>query len=440
MKKLMIMLASALALTSCTQVQQEGTGFSLTDEQISAYKEQMGTALKEKSWGFNPDSASFSLGTIPEETDEDYSNIAYASASVGLDISGREGDSVVIGSVDLQHINGRSAGTAYFSFENETPVCEYYVYNDSCYSLNSKNPFEKSGVLTAWEDTSVTRSFNEEKISAPLGDVYALSGNIIGIIDESKALYYDSSDDFRLVSSQDFAGEGLKPLDITLGEEYGAILLGEEMETEVTGEVQNDSVNPEREIPARSVELVITDASGNPTGEPIPLEVSTYSSVTYHDGKLILSRDKSLDEFTWSKGTLTKENAYSLGNYIDRLAIDDIDGDGSDEYITSDGTNIYVYSKGSTFELIWRTNMQLNSLEGNIYVADLNGDGVKEIYLTDSLGITARYILTSQGFNIDGGGLLSGGGKYIAGDFDADGMDDYMLLPEEGDCILYRAQ
>lgn len=84
--------------------------------------------------------------------------------------------------------------------------------------------------------------------------------------------------------------------------------------------------------------------------------------------------------------------------------------------------------------------MQLNSLEGNIYAADLNGDGVKEIYLTDSLGITARYILTSQGFNIDGGGLLSGGGKYIAADFNGDGRDDYMLIPEEGACVLYTAE
>lgn len=440
MKKLMIMLVSALLLTSCSQVRQEEASFSLTDEQISAYKEQISTALKASSWGFNPDTVSFSQGTIPGESDETYADIAFASADMGFDISSYAGDEAVVASVVLQHINGRDAGTAYFCFENETPVCEYYVYKDRYYSLNSKNPFERGDLLTAYEDTSKAGSFNEENISASLTDVYAVSGTVIGTITDSMAVYYDCANDFGLVSSQDFASEGLKPLDMTLGEDYGAVLLGEEAEVDTAEEIHDDSANPEKEIPAKSVFLAITDNRGSFTGERIPLEVSTYTSVTQLDGRLILSRDKSLDEFSYSDGVLTKENTYNLGHYIDRLAIADIDGNGSDEYIASDGTNIYVYSKDSTFELIWRTNMQLNSLEGNIYAADLNGDGVKEIYLTDSLGITARYILTSQGFNIDGGGLLSGGGKYIAADFNGDGRDDYMLIPEEGACVLYTAE
>lgn len=440
MKKLMIMLVSALFLTSCSQVRQEEASFSLTDEQISAYKEQISAVLRENSWGFNPDTAAFSLGTIPEQTDENYEAVAAASGAIGLDISSYAGREAVVASVTLQHINGRDAGTAYFCFEDEAPVCEYYVYNDRYYSLSSKNPFERADLLTAYEDTSVTSNFDEEDISASLTDVYAINGTVIGTITDSMAIYYDCADDFGLVSSRDFASEGLKPLDMALGEDYGFILLGQEAEVSTSQENHEDSVNPEREIPARSVSLALTDGKGNLTGERIPTEVSTYTSVTLHKDRLILSRDKSLDEFSYSDGVLTKENTYNLGHYIDRLAIADIDGNGSDEYIASDGTNIYVYSKDSTFELIWRTNMQQNSLEGNIYAADLNGDGVKEVYLTDSLGITARYVLTSQGFNIDGGGLLSGGGKYIAADFDADGLDDYMLVPGEGVCTLYLAQ
>jgi hypothetical protein len=116
-----------------------------------------------------------------------------------------------------------------------------------------------------------------------------------------------------------------------------------------------------------------------------------------------------------------------LDHYVSKIYTADIDGNGTIEFVMSDGTNIYIYEKTSTFDLVWRSNSYLSSITGNIYIGDLNGDGVKELYATDSLGVTARYVLTEQGMRINGGGIMSDGSdKYIIADFNCDGKDDYI--------------
>ena len=116
----------------------------------------------------------------------------------------------------------------------------------------------------------------------------------------------------------------------------------------------------------------------------------------------------------------------------------DIDGDGKEEYIITDGKDLFIYRKESTgFVCIWRTNISVESFYGNIYTGDTNGDGVKEIYICDNTGTAIKYILTPNGL-ISDNEKIDYGNRIYAGDFDGNGKDDYLFIDnaEEGTITL----
>lgn len=416
--------------------------FSVTDEQADKYKEEITTVLSADSWGYNPDMIAFSQAVMPNKDDSIYAMLDTFTSEGSVTAKPYAGKTVVQATVPLQHINGDNMGTAYFFFDKDKDICNYYVYNDKYYVLKSKNPFELNDVLVNYENTDKFASFEESKPKLDISSAYAVNNGIVATIeDNNTTVFYDGKDDFKVSAMSDFSGRGLIPMDVTLGDDFGTILLGEKVEVQQT-EDENEESDIISEPPAKSVSLAIVKSDGTLTGIEVPTTVSSFTSLTQVGDRLFFARDKSVDEFVYENKNLTKVKTYMFDHYISKIYTADIDGNGTVEFIMSDGTNIYIYEKKSTFDLVWRSNSYLSSINGNIYIGDLNEDGVKELYVTDSLGVTARYVLTEQGMRINGGGIMSGGAdKYIIADFDCDGKDDYITTNENGKNLkLYLAK
>ena len=92
----------------------------------------------------------------------------------------------------------------------------------------------------------------------------------------------------------------------------------------------------------------------------------------------------------------------------------------------TDGKDLYVYHETQVaFVSLWQTNIGVDTLYGYIYTGDLNNDGIKEIYICDTTGTIIRYILTEKGFTSSNDDIEYGE-KIFAGDFNDDGLDDYI--------------
>ena len=61
-----------------------------------------------------------------------------------------------------------------------------------------------------------------------------------------------------------------------------------------------------------------------------------------------------------------------------------------------------------------------------IYAGDLNGDGVKEIYVIDSSSTAAKYAIGEKGMYIDNEDITYGQSLHIA-DFNGDGLSDCLV-------------
>ncbi len=441
MKKFLISAVLLLTLCGCGQ-KDDNAIFSVTDEQAQTYKDYIAQALGENNWSYNPDMITFSYADLPEKGDTLYSEVDKVVSDGGVKLTAIINKNAVLALVDLQHINGDNVGTAYFYFNEDKSVCQYYIYKDKYYSLSSKNPFELTGAFTAYEDTAILRTFGEEAFRAKITSAKAVNNGIIASIQEDNTIfYYNGRDNYRVYAKADYTGRGLIPLDVTLGDNFGAVLLGRHVDVQ-QNENENEVSDIVSEPPAKSISIAISNSHGEPMNKLIPATVSSFSSLTQVGDKLFLGRDKSIDEFEYKDGDLIKVKTYILEHYVNSIHTDDIDGNGTVEFIVSDGTNIYLYEKTATFNLIWRSSSYLSTISDNIYTGDLNGDGVKELYVTDSIGVTARYILTDQGFKISNGGIVSGTDDgYIIADFNADNKDDYIIIPaDDSKARLYLAE
>jgi len=108
----------------------------------------------------------------------------------------------------------------------------------------------------------------------------------------------------------------------------------------------------------------------------------------------------------------------------------DFDGDGRYEYAVTDGLDVYICRiEGTSFDILWRTNISSKFFDGNLYTGDLNADGVSELYIVDTGGFGMRYTLTEKGFKYDMAGE-DGSAWYVA-DFDLDGRSDHIEASNE---------
>ena len=65
--------------------------------------------------------------------------------------------------------------------------------------------------------------------------------------------------------------------------------------------------------------------------------------------------------------------------------------------------------------------MSIDSYEKYISAADLNNDGIKEIYVYDSTGTTSKYIIGKNGLST-GNDDIDYGQRWYISDFNADGF------------------
>ena len=71
--------------------------------------------------------------------------------------------------------------------------------------------------------------------------------------------------------------------------------------------------------------------------------------------------------------------------------------------------------------------MSIDSYEKYISAADLNNDGVKEIYVYDSTGTTSKYIISKNGLST-GNDDIDYGQRWYISDFNADGKSDALVV------------
>lgn len=114
---------------------------------------------------------------------------------------------------------------------------------------------------------------------------------------------------------------------------------------------------------------------------------------------------------------------------VDYIHITDLDGNGVKEYLMSDGMDLYLYQKTTITSVrfglpIWAWKAFIPITSG-----DLNGDGVKEVYVCDMTGTTIRYLLTEKGLRSSNEDIVYGQCIYPY-DLNSDGLDDYWLVTD----------
>ena len=89
-----------------------------------------------------------------------------------------------------------------------------------------------------------------------------------------------------------------------------------------------------------------------------------------------------------------------------------------------------MYQKNdNNFRKIWSTHLGVESLYGPITSGDLNGDGVKEVYVCDMTGTTIRYLLTEKGLRSSNEDIVYAQCIYPC-DLNGDELDDYWLVTD----------
>lgn len=408
----------------------------------SSVKDQLGIYL----WNYSESENTYEQGYVVSQDDTHYEDILNASFDTGFDITGYEGSSAVVVSSKLLHFNNDSAGQAYFYFVNDNLVCQYYVSNSKIYSLKDRNVFLKDDPFSKYENTSVTGDFSELEINSEIydyEDFYAPASTLAQIDGNSIKLYKYSKKGFNSFKTLTFENNYI-PIDFAFFENgESAVLLGESayamMNSSVAVQSESaDSFGSYYEDCASnglifSRKIVLLDKDFNIKPQEVTLDLTNYSCIETQNSDIIAGRGKSAVVFKNINGQYSKVNQYLLNHTISNLRIEDLDGNGTFEYVISENMDLYVYELSGSLELIWRTHFSLKTAHENIYIADLNHDGIKEIYSKGDMGVTEKYILTKTGFKTYADKSLYGKSHYILGDFNNDGKDDYICKINETD-------
>lgn len=449
LKKLLFIFMILIIFSGCSDsLGDDIPVFSLNEDLKKIYNEQIKSQLAKYSWNYSEGQNVFEPADIPNNKTANYDMIKEASFISGVDMSGFENREAVRASVSLMHFNNDLAGTAYFYFYNDKIVCQYYVYNSKVYSLKDRNVFENEITFTKFEDTEIKRNFKKREMNLNFQQYsdYSAMGSMLAVISEHNVDFYKyDTNKFNLKKSVSFSGDLLYPIDTTFfNDGGGAVLLGRKIENtnisdlENTGEFEiTETTEKERLL---SEKIVFFDNLFNFDSSSILLESPSYTTLAYDNGTLIAGMEKSVDLFVKEDSIYVKKGQYYLNHGVNKIRTVDFETDGNIEYIISDGMNLFLYKAGETLELIWRTHFSVQMAQNNVFAADLNGDGVKEIYAGSKDGIVEKYILTERGFAASGTTEDLSYGSYITGDFNSDGLDDFIFIDKNtGKQNLYIA-
>jgi len=443
MKKILMLMISLLFIfTGCASDEEEAVEerFSLSSEKQQEYTAVIEETLDSFYWNYDEETLAYYEDSVP---DDETGVIYEASANSGFALESHKGKTAVVYTADLYHFNNSKAGIVYFYFIDDELTGVYYTPEDSngrSYGLNSRNVFRNNAVFTKFEDTEIQNNdYTETAVRAKLhegfcdilkndrGQTYFLSleGN-------SLKKYTLSGNQFIIMNGANISSEyeGLTAVSAVMLENgETAVIVG----TEVT-----ESADFEGNAVVLSEKIVFLDEYLNKTEKEILLDAGTYTCIGRYGDGFVAVNDRTIDVYKAEGEEFRKKEMYSFDIQCYDFKEFDIENDGIKEYLATDGKDLLMFRKEKNgFECAWRTNISIASFYGNIYAGDLNGDGIKEIYICDSTGTAIKYILTENGLVSDND-EIDYGNRIFAGDFNGDGTDDFMFIDnaEEGAITL----
>ncbi len=428
-------IASAAALCFILSGCSEGTDntetvFSLTSEQQDTYSSLIEEELNSFYWLYDENSLSYYDGRVPDYTEENRA-LFDASEKSGYDLRNYCGREAVVYSADLTHFNSEKAGIVYFYFIRNNIVGLFYnpaANPEKFLDLNTRNAFTPEADFIKYESESQYTGFTGEALDG-LNEgfcssyVYDGGSFIMEMTDSGINIYRYRGGAIRrhrTISSSQL--EYMRPISSAFSPEGGiAVIVGEV----INGSEGDDS----QRLSSRKV--LFFDSSFNKLSFEIELVTGTYSCVSFAKGDLVLLNDKNTELYRNSEERYEKYFSYYTNIQATDFKEADIDKNGENEYIITDGKDIYIYKiNDGSMECLWRTNVSADCYYGYIYTGDLNRDGVDEIYICDSTGTVIRYVLQEDSL-VSRNEDITYGQRIYACDFDGDGNDDYIFYNGE---------
>ena len=427
-------------LTACTDNREEETEvFSISEETATEYEEKVDKLLYDNYWRYDSSSISFFKGIVPENTEQNKAMFA-SSTAMGLNMENNAGKEATVATALLLYYNGETAGLLYCYFVRDRLVGAYYVggYDNGIYSLEDRNLFLADGHFSKYETDAPFAEFHGKKSTFPSEGFCDIGQDAQG-----NALAANISEDGRLSLYRYrnyfsryrniYLQRGLVVESAAFLDEGMAVILSR-LITEGAEESENTHTSSEK--------LVFLNRNFALTAESIDLSHGTYTCVGFDGTELFLMNNKTLECYKREEQGWTLCNQYYLEHGASYIHITDLDGDGTLEYLITDGFDLYLYHKTEVGLIkIWSTHLGIKSIESSIYTGDLNRDGIKEIYVCDTTGTAMRYILTPKGITIKNDDIVYGQMIY-AMDLNGDGIDEYVGIDniEDSNTMIYFSE
>lgn len=410
---------------------------SLSAGEQEAYIAQIDSVMDEFYWNYDKDSLTFRGGEVPAD-DEESARLFAASADAGYSLKSAAGSQSITATAELLHYNGDAAGEVNFVFINGGLSGVYYLggYDDKTYSLRERNPFLANGNFKAYENwTGMNTQYRQISESLPVDGFVAEDRNgVVASIQDGKVILYHLSGSVISKMRTLIPQKGLEAVSAVYVEN------GEEDLLAVLLADKTDSEDEDAEV-KRSEKVVFYNSKFQPVDE-ISLESEGCTALGSEKGKLFLFVDQAMETYETGDEGWHKTKRQTLRHRVNQCHITDLDGNGEMEYLLTDGMDLYMYHNLETGLLkIWSTHLGVESLYGALYSGDLNGDGVKEVYICDATGTAIRYILTERGLRSSNEDIEYGQAIY-PGDWNGDGIDDYWNITEgeDGESSLFLSK
>lgn len=409
-------------VTGCGNKQTDQS-LSLTAREQEAYIKQLDAVMDEFYWSYDKDSLNFRSGEVPQDSQES-DRLFNASQNAGYSLKSVAGSQSVMAAAELLHYNGDVAGEVNCVFVNHQLSGVYYIggYDDGAYSLRERNLFLANGKFTAYENwTGMNTDYRQLRGSLPEeGFVTKNARGIVASIQNGKVELYHLSGSVISRMRTLKPGGGLKAISaVYVNDDLLVVLLADVAEVDSEGATEFK----------RSEKVVFYDSTLKVVAE-MPLESEGCTALGSEDGKLFLFINQAMETYEMKEGSWEKTKRQSLRHRVTQCHITDLDGNGELEYLMTDGMDLYLYHHLDTGLLkLWSTHLGVESLYGALYSGDLNGDGVKEVYICDATGTTIRYILTERGLRSSNEDIQYGQAIYPC-DWNGDGIDDYWNIME----------
>ncbi|MDO4531476.1 MAG: VCBS repeat-containing protein [Bacillota bacterium] len=429
MKKQIMVLLSLLLLTGCGSEDAEEQGFHLTAQEQQSYTTAIDAVMEEFYWEYDRASLTFASAIVPEDTAE-AERLFAASSACGYALQKKAGQEAVLAEAVLLHYNGDMAGTlqCWFTGGSLSGVAYNGGFDKAAYSLTERNPFLADGNFTAYESwAGVAEGFATGYGELSPEGIYSAGRDgegkpLFATLEGGDAIIYRYTDGLWAYRRFSY-GTGLEATSVTFLEGADARLA-----VLVSSIEESDGLDAEKTY-SRAERVMLYDERLQLAGE-IPLEGILCTALGAEKEQLYLFADQDCDIYQKKEDSWERTGSRRLKHGVTAFHGTDLDGDGTGEYLMSDGRDLYLYrNTGGSFRMLWSTHLGVDNFYGPICSGDLNGDGVKEIYACDTTGTTIRYILTEKGLQTANEDIDYGQCIY-PGDFDDNGKTDYWMVQD----------